>query len=222
MDDMEIRYTTKHIADELGVEPVTVRKYALALEKAGYHIERSDGKNRDFSATDMMAFKYLQSIRSRTGITLEAAAEAVVIKVFTATKQESRIVRNDKTAPSERYIDRSELMNILEQLRAGYEASAAALSLKVEQYERLAHEREMRSRELARLDREMERQVERELREEAAAEWNKLPESERTIKVGWGWFGRRDEDLHRRADYIQRYVDDRMGDRLHAAYSAEA
>ncbi|MDR0268179.1 hypothetical protein [Paenibacillus sp.] len=42
MNELEIRYSTKDIADKLGVEAVTVRKYALALERAGYSIDKID------------------------------------------------------------------------------------------------------------------------------------------------------------------------------------
>jgi len=52
MNDMERRYTTKDIADMLGVEAVTIRKYALALEKAGYIVDRINGKNRAYSERD--------------------------------------------------------------------------------------------------------------------------------------------------------------------------
>lgn len=93
MNDIETKYTTKDLADMLGVEAVTIRKYALALEKAGYDIDRSDGKNRSYSERDAMAFKYMQTIRSRTGITVEAAADVVATKNKTDIANNGSIVR---------------------------------------------------------------------------------------------------------------------------------
>ena len=86
-----------------------MRKYATALEKAGYVIARNDGKNRDFSTTDVMAFQYLQSLRSRTGITLESAAEATVAKYNADTAKDVNIVHSENEA----FPNRDELRSML-------------------------------------------------------------------------------------------------------------
>ncbi|MMZ55617.1 hypothetical protein D1872_174770 [compost metagenome] len=71
---------TKEIAAILEVQPVTVRKYAKALEDAGYIFERIDGKNREYNDMDVTAFKELVSICKRSGMPIEKVAELIAAK----------------------------------------------------------------------------------------------------------------------------------------------
>ncbi len=103
---MDRRYTTRDLAEMLGVEAVTVRKYARALEKAGYSIDRSDGKNRSYSERDVMAFKYLQSIRARTSITVDEAAALIYQKNMTDTEQVTSIGHSEGEAIQQQYDER--------------------------------------------------------------------------------------------------------------------
>ncbi|MDT2262665.1 hypothetical protein P7H12_01920 [Paenibacillus larvae] len=70
-------HTTKDMAAMLGIETVTVRKYALALEKAGYIISRDDKDRRTYSDVDAMALQQLFTLRERSGMTVEKSAEMV-------------------------------------------------------------------------------------------------------------------------------------------------
>lgn len=211
MDELEIRYTTKDIADKLGVEAVTVRKYALALEKAGYNIDRSDGKNRSYSATDVMAFQYMQSIRAQTSITVEEAANLVAHKNNTATAAETDIVRSEGDPLRDQYT--AILAAILKKLE-----ESATNTLRLTQEIRqaaptLPNPEELR---LARInDRLTERRVERQLEREALDLWAAIPAKERMRKVG---LFRKEEDIEARDRFVRDYVDERYEERIRDAY----
>ncbi|NHN35547.1 MerR family transcriptional regulator [Paenibacillus agricola] len=78
--DIPKQYGTKEIAYMLGVEPVTVRKYAVALETAGYVIGRSEADRRIYTEKNVMAFNQLQALRNHNALSLEAAAMIVAAK----------------------------------------------------------------------------------------------------------------------------------------------
>jgi DNA-binding transcriptional MerR regulator len=75
----------------LGVEAVTIRKYCQALERVGYVINRSNGKDRVYTEKDAMTLKYLQTIRNRTGVSVESACLVVQAKKITDTDNENVI-----------------------------------------------------------------------------------------------------------------------------------
>jgi len=51
-------YSTKDIANIVGIATPTVRKYAQALEKAGYTFIKNDQGFRIFSDKDIQIFEY--------------------------------------------------------------------------------------------------------------------------------------------------------------------
>lgn len=199
MDELEIRYTTKDIADKLGVEAVTVRKYALALEKAGYNIDRSDGKNRSYSATDVMAFQYMQSIRAQTSITVEEAANLVAHKNNTATAAETDIVRSEADPLRDQY---TAILAAVQQLIATQQAAPTLPSPEELRLERIN-------------DRLTERRIERQLEREALDLWAAIPAKERMRKVG---LFRKEEDIEARDRFVRDYVDERYEERIRDAY----
>lgn len=71
---------TKEVAAILGVKDVTVRKYAMALEAAGYSFERIGGKNREYSEVDVTVFQQLVTICNHSGLNISAGAELVASK----------------------------------------------------------------------------------------------------------------------------------------------
>jgi DNA-binding transcriptional MerR regulator len=201
------RYTTKDIADMLNVEAVTIRKYALALEKAGYIIERSDGKNRTYNDKDAMAFKYLQSIRSRTSITVEEAASLIVQRNNTDTDQVVNIGRSDSSALPTQYDERydalaSQVRQLVTLLTEQQQLAAA-----------LPSETEQRSQRID--ERLTERRIERQLEREALDRWKVLPETQRTKKVG---LFRREEDTSARELFVRDYIDEHFEQRIREAY----
>lgn len=199
MNETEVRYTTKDIADRLGVEAVTVRKYALALEKAGYNIDRSDGKNRSYNATDVMAFQYMQSIRSQTSITVEEAANLVAHKNNVATAADTSIVHSEGEASQERY---DQLIMMMHQLLAAQQAAPT-----------LPSPEELRAQRLN--ERLIERKIERQLEREALDAWAAKPEGERMRKTG---IFRKEEDATARDRFVRDYVDEHYEERIRNAY----
>lgn len=199
MDELEIRYTTKDIADKLGIQAVTVRKYALALEKAGYSIDRSDGKNRSYNATDVMAFQYMQSIRAQTSITVEEAANLVAKKNNNAMASDTSIVHNESEALPDRY---ETLLSMVQQLLASQQAAPA-----------LPSPEELRAERLN--ERLTERKIERQLEREALEAWTTKPLNERMRKTG---LFRKEEDVTSRDRFVRDYVDERLEARIRNAY----
>lgn len=199
MNELEIRYTTKDIADKLGVEAVTVRKYALALEKAGYSIERSDGKNRSYNATDVMAFQYMQSIRSQTSITVEEAANLVAQKNNNATENDTSIVHSESETLPDRY---ETLLIMVQQLLAAQQVAPT-----------LPSPEELRADRLN--ERLTERRIERQLEREALEVWATKPEAERLKRVG---MFRKEENIVARDLFVRDYVDERFEVRLRKEY----
>lgn len=199
MDELEIRYSTKDIADKLGVEAVTVRKYALALEKAGYSIDRSGGKNRSYNATDVMAFQYMQSIRSQTSITVEEAANLVAHKNNTVTATDTNIVHSEDITLPDRY---ETLLAMVQQLLAAQQVAAALPSPEQQRIDRLN-------------DRFTERRIERQLEREALDLWTAKPDPERMKKVG---LFRKEENFEARDRFVRDYVDEHYEQRMKGEY----
>lgn len=83
---------TKEISDILGVKPVTVRKYAAALEKAGYIVSRDDNGHRVYTQNDATAFRELQALCERSGMTVETASEVIATRAIRATVSENASV----------------------------------------------------------------------------------------------------------------------------------
>ncbi|URJ38188.1 hypothetical protein MF625_005059 (plasmid) [Paenibacillus polymyxa] len=71
---------TGDVASFLGVKAVTVRKYAMALEKAGYLLERSDSNNRSYTEKDAMVMRELATLCKDSGISVEKSAMIVTAR----------------------------------------------------------------------------------------------------------------------------------------------
>lgn len=56
----EYIYSTKEVAEKIGIKDVTVRKYSQALEKHGYQIFK-DGNDRKFYERDIEVLKRLSA-----------------------------------------------------------------------------------------------------------------------------------------------------------------
>jgi DNA-binding transcriptional MerR regulator len=75
--------TSKDIAAMIGIAESTVRKYAAALEDAGYPFLK-DGAGekaaRIFTESDAMVIRHLKELREKTNIPVEQAAQLVASK----------------------------------------------------------------------------------------------------------------------------------------------
>lgn len=111
-------YGSKEIAEILGIKPVTVRKYAAALEDAGYIISRSDSGHRTYSEVDATVFRELQVLCERSGMTVENSAKVVASRHIGASATVAPAVVQQQTALMERYEERyTEMMGVIESLR---------------------------------------------------------------------------------------------------------
>lgn len=105
---------TKDIADILGVETVTVRKYAKALEDAGYIVHRSESGHREYTEIDATAFRELKTICEQTGMTVERSAFAVVARAARASASVAPAVVSQENQVALQYAEQyGEVMEIM-------------------------------------------------------------------------------------------------------------
>lgn len=104
---------TADVASFLGVKAVTVRKYALALEKAGYLVERSDSNNRTYSEKDAMVMRELATLCKDSGISVEKSAMIVTarhMQFLSDTGDGNMPVINGESRHDKRYDQAFELL----------------------------------------------------------------------------------------------------------------
>lgn len=75
---MKTFYSPGDVAEQLGIQPVTLRKYADVLEKEGYSFTKNDRGHRKYRESDVMVFRKLIHLKSDTDMTLESATKQVV------------------------------------------------------------------------------------------------------------------------------------------------
>jgi hypothetical protein len=71
-------YATKDISNIVGIASPTVRKYAQALEKAGYTFIKNEKGFRFFIDDDISAFNELKTMSKRSSLPVERIAEIIV------------------------------------------------------------------------------------------------------------------------------------------------
>jgi DNA-binding transcriptional MerR regulator len=97
LNDTDKYYTPKDLSEMLGIESVTLRKYSIALEKAGYIFLRNDNDRRLYSERDVMALQQLKALRERNALNVENAAMAVATKHRKPNETSETITHNEKT-----------------------------------------------------------------------------------------------------------------------------
>ncbi|KYD30709.1 MerR family transcriptional regulator [Geobacillus sp. B4113_201601] len=71
-------YSTKDIANIVGIATPTVRKYAQALEKAGYTFIKNDQGFRIFTDKDIQIFERMKEMSNDTGMPVDRIASMLV------------------------------------------------------------------------------------------------------------------------------------------------
>ncbi|MBW9219806.1 hypothetical protein CI793_12300 [Anoxybacillus ayderensis] len=71
-------YSTKDIANIVSIAAPTVRKYAQALEKAGYTFTKNEQGFRIFIESDIEIFERMKEMSSDTGMTVDRIASMLV------------------------------------------------------------------------------------------------------------------------------------------------
>jgi DNA-binding transcriptional MerR regulator len=108
---------TKEICEIIGVKPSTVRKYAGALEAAGYVVHKGDSGHREYTEEDATVFRHLKALCDQPGMTVELAANVVVSRRERAHESVSPMVVSSDNQVSERYEERyNELFAVMQQL----------------------------------------------------------------------------------------------------------
>lgn len=80
MNDVTKAYWSREVIKHLDIKESTLRKWCILLEKKGYIFIRNDQNQRAFFEHDLLALRMLADMSSSPGITLDMAADAVVIK----------------------------------------------------------------------------------------------------------------------------------------------
>lgn len=96
MKDKEF-YTTVEVAEVLGIQLSTVRKYASLLERYDYPIQRDYSNNRIYSKSNIKMLRELQDLRQK--FTLAEAADLLTIqyrKPATNNEYEMLIIEMEK------------------------------------------------------------------------------------------------------------------------------
>lgn len=203
-------YTTSDIAEMLGVEAVTVRKYALALEKFGYIVERDAGDRRVYSERDAMAFQQLKALRERSGMSVDNAATVITMRYNEASENVSLSVSDQNSPDVQHYLDRyaeASEARMIELLQRNQQEIAATFEQVI---------LDDRNRRLD--DHFVQKRVERQLRAKGLDLWERKPESERFQKVGWF---KKEENAVARDRFVQQYLDEHYEEQLLEAYNGE-
>lgn len=71
-------YGSSDIADVLGIQESTLRKYCLLLEKSGYEFLKNEHGHRAFFDADVIVLRKMISFKNDADMTLEEAVKSVV------------------------------------------------------------------------------------------------------------------------------------------------
>jgi len=66
------------VAEQLGIQSSTLRKYADVLEKEGYTFIKNERGHRKYTESDVMVFRKVINLKNDTDMTLENATKQIV------------------------------------------------------------------------------------------------------------------------------------------------
>ncbi|WP_235435127.1 MerR family transcriptional regulator [Geobacillus stearothermophilus] len=113
-------YSTKDIANIVGIATPTVRKYAQALEKAGYTFIKNDQGFRIFTDKDIQIFERIKEMSNDTGMPVDRIASMLVSEQKNDASDPIRI-ESEVATPLEnelKIIDKSDIDRIDRQYEA--------------------------------------------------------------------------------------------------------
>lgn len=84
-------YATKDVANMVDIAPPTVRKYAQALEKAGYSFLKNENGFRIFVDKDIFVLNEMKNISNSKGMQVEKIAEMIVFNQGQAIQHEAEV-----------------------------------------------------------------------------------------------------------------------------------
>ncbi|MGE6851042.1 DUF3967 domain-containing protein [Bacillus tropicus] len=75
---MKTLYSPSEVAEQLGIQSSTLRKYADVLEKEGYTFIKNERGHRKYRESDVMVFRKVINLKNDTDMTLENATKQIV------------------------------------------------------------------------------------------------------------------------------------------------
>ncbi|HDR7851117.1 TPA: DUF3967 domain-containing protein [Bacillus toyonensis] len=75
---MKTLYSPGDVAEQLGIQSSTLRKYADVLEKEGYTFIKNERGHRKYRESDVMVFRKVINLKNDTDMTLENATKEIV------------------------------------------------------------------------------------------------------------------------------------------------
>ncbi|PEQ53105.1 DNA-binding protein [Bacillus thuringiensis] len=75
---MKTLYSPGDVAEQLGIQSSTLRKYADVLEKEGYTFIKNERGHRKYRESDVMVFRKVINLKNDTDMTLENAIKQIV------------------------------------------------------------------------------------------------------------------------------------------------
>lgn len=75
---MKTLYSPGDVAEQLGIQSSTLRKYADVLEKEGYTFIKNERGHRKYRESDVMVFRKVINLKKDTDMTLENATKQIV------------------------------------------------------------------------------------------------------------------------------------------------
>lgn len=75
---MKTLYSPGDVAEQLGIQSSTLRKYADVLEKEGYTFVKNERGHRKYRESDVMVFRKIINLKNDTDMTLENATKQIV------------------------------------------------------------------------------------------------------------------------------------------------
>ncbi|MEC3196452.1 DUF3967 domain-containing protein [Bacillus cereus] len=75
---MKTLYSPSDVAEQLGIQSSTLRKYADVLEKEGYTFIKNERGHRKYRESDVVVFRKVINLKNDTDMTLENATKQIV------------------------------------------------------------------------------------------------------------------------------------------------
>lgn len=114
--DMDKPLRASDVAQILGIQPVTLRKHSIILEKNGWVFRRTEGDQRLYFDKDVMAFQMMMALSKSSGLSMDASAMATIQKL-----KSQETVTQDENSSQIAIVERSEerygeMIGLLQQL----------------------------------------------------------------------------------------------------------
>jgi transposase len=95
----EKTYSSRELAESLGIGGSTLRKWCMLLEQHGYRFQRDAQNRREFRQADASALRTFQELTKQQMMPLEEAAALIVKRTGTRVQTETRLATAAALAP---------------------------------------------------------------------------------------------------------------------------